>query len=329
MARDNTIDYLRFYGISLIILAHVNPPELLFNWRCFDVCLMLFVSGLAYSGRNPEFRLSFFIRRIKRLIIPVYLFLTCYFLLIALLKLTEIDMKITKEQVIGSYLLTGGIGFVWIIKVFLLIALITPIHLMIERHIRKTVVFFFMLILIMAILDFLIENHVGMSYFFVREFFYYAAGYSVPFLFGLRIRKAPVNTILFTAILLLSALIFYILIKLQDTNAFWLVNNYKYPPRMYYLLYGSFMSVFLFLLHKSIARWGGMPCALFVASHSMWIYLYHIPFIHLTGLFFSSWYIRFPLVYLGAAIMCYVQIKAIEHLISRYGYKPFYKYLMS
>lgn len=44
MQRNNCIDLLRFWGLSLIILAHVNPPGILFHIRCFDVPLMLFVS---------------------------------------------------------------------------------------------------------------------------------------------------------------------------------------------------------------------------------------------------------------------------------------------
>lgn len=47
--RDISIDILRFIGISFIILAHVNPPDTILNIRCFDVSLMLFVSGLTMS----------------------------------------------------------------------------------------------------------------------------------------------------------------------------------------------------------------------------------------------------------------------------------------
>lgn len=53
--RDISIDILRFIVISLIILAHVNPPDTILNIRCFDVSLMLFVSGLIMSKRNPDF----------------------------------------------------------------------------------------------------------------------------------------------------------------------------------------------------------------------------------------------------------------------------------
>lgn len=46
--RDLHIDFLRFIGISLIILAHVEAPSGITQFRCFDVPLMVFVSGLSF-----------------------------------------------------------------------------------------------------------------------------------------------------------------------------------------------------------------------------------------------------------------------------------------
>lgn len=54
--RDLSIDLMRAIGLLCVILAHVNPPATLMQIRCFDVPLMLFVSGLVFSGRKPNFR---------------------------------------------------------------------------------------------------------------------------------------------------------------------------------------------------------------------------------------------------------------------------------
>ncbi len=48
MQRDVTIDILRVCGLLLIMLAHVNPPNLIFQIRTFDVPMMVFVSGVSY-----------------------------------------------------------------------------------------------------------------------------------------------------------------------------------------------------------------------------------------------------------------------------------------
>lgn len=189
MARDLTVDYLRFVGLSLIILAHVQPPEWLFHIRCFDVCMMLFVSGLAYSGRRPDFSLRFFLHRAMRLVVPVYLFLTCYFVAVALLKCIGIDFGIRMEHVIGSYLLTEGIGYVWIIRVFLLVALLTPLLLKLDNSIGSVSKLMVVLLAGMTVAELLMSHKVGFGNLFVREYMYYAIGYSILFVLGLRIRR--------------------------------------------------------------------------------------------------------------------------------------------
>ena len=51
-SRDIEVDVLRSIGILLIILAHIKAPLMLTIIRCFDVPLMVFVSGLCYSGKT-------------------------------------------------------------------------------------------------------------------------------------------------------------------------------------------------------------------------------------------------------------------------------------
>lgn len=53
--RDLYIDFLRFIGISLIILAHVEAPSGITQFRSFDVPLMVFVSGLSFSTKGGGF----------------------------------------------------------------------------------------------------------------------------------------------------------------------------------------------------------------------------------------------------------------------------------
>lgn len=187
-ARNGTIDILRFVGLSLIILAHVSPPDLLFNLRCFDVPMMLFVSGLAYSNHRIDFSASFLVRRTLRLIVPVYVFLTAYFLLTAGLKyFAGIDFGIAARHIVGSYLLMDGIGFVWVIRIFLLIALLTPVLMRFERAVHSDVALCLMLAGVSALLTAAIRMRWGMNIAILRDFVYYAVGYSVPFVAGLRV----------------------------------------------------------------------------------------------------------------------------------------------
>ena len=83
--RIREIDAMRFIGISLIILAHIlGPGSFLFQIRSFDVPLMLFVSGLV-SARRPVNDYGKYIgHRFLRLMVPVWLFYTLYFLILYL-----------------------------------------------------------------------------------------------------------------------------------------------------------------------------------------------------------------------------------------------------
>jgi fucose 4-O-acetylase-like acetyltransferase len=47
--RVKSVDFLRFLGLSLIILAHVTPQGLVFQIRNFDVPLMVFISGVSFA----------------------------------------------------------------------------------------------------------------------------------------------------------------------------------------------------------------------------------------------------------------------------------------
>lgn len=47
--RDLSLDLLHAAGLICIILAHVNPPELLFQLRTFDIVMMVAVSTISYT----------------------------------------------------------------------------------------------------------------------------------------------------------------------------------------------------------------------------------------------------------------------------------------
>lgn len=185
--RDLSIDILRFLGISLIILAHVSPPLGLLDFRCFDVPLMLFISGLAYANKDIKVSASFFWKRIKRLLIPVYGFLIFYFSAYAFAYFVlNIDLGIQLKHVVGSFLLMEGIGYVWIIRVFLLVTLLTPWLIKINRWLVSSSSFMASLVLLVILQEVLVIHVHG---WFLSNFVYYATGYSILFLLGLRLAE--------------------------------------------------------------------------------------------------------------------------------------------
>lgn len=135
--RDKSIDVLRFIGLSCIILVHCNSPFLISQLRCFDVPLMLFVSGLACSGKViPNYR-EYIIKRAKRLLIPTWCFVSVFLVLMLGAQYALHKPLLSYSYIAESYAMTGGIGYVWIVRVFLLVAIITPMIMWIEKRISN------------------------------------------------------------------------------------------------------------------------------------------------------------------------------------------------
>jgi len=75
-SRDLGLNLLRAIGLLSIILAHVNPPSLLFQLRTFDVIMMVCVSTISYTDyARPKPYKDYLIGRIKRLLFPTWEFI--------------------------------------------------------------------------------------------------------------------------------------------------------------------------------------------------------------------------------------------------------------
>lgn len=334
LERDVTIDTLRFIGISLIILAHVSPPNILFNIRCFDVPLMLFVSGLSYANKDVKGNYSFFIHRFKRLLIPLYLFLSVYFALIFSLKyIFSIDFGITLQQMVESYLLINGIGYVWIIRIFLMVALLTPWLISFSRKFKSNAVFLATIFLLMLIQNILLSYNIGENNIIVYEFIYYAVGYSCLFLYGLRIRNMKNNILyyeLFWGVIFI-AYAYFIYTNSAENKVYHMIqiNNYKSPPQLYYLVWGAFLSTICYIIiQKHSQLWlAKYKLFSFIGMNTIWIYLYHIPLIQITTILKTPWYIQYLVVYALAVTFCYIQVKFVKEIKNKYPSLPILKYL--
>ena len=135
--RDPSIDLLRFIGLTMIILAHIGlsrSASLLFQLMSFDVPLMVFTSGLAFSGRNTGAYLPFIGKRTLRLIVPVYIFVAAYILLNPILSGWGLVDEYTSKVIAGTFMLrlNPSIGYVGIIRVFLIVMLVTPLLLKLD-----------------------------------------------------------------------------------------------------------------------------------------------------------------------------------------------------
>lgn len=138
--RNAEIDILRSLGIFLIVVAHIKAPYYLTVIRCFDVPLMVFISGLCYGMKPLKGRLSdFYKKRVLRLVVPAWVFLAAMF------AFERVFLGyIETVPMIKSFLFYyngSQFSYMWIIKVFLLIMLVTPFLIKIVSKCPRTVVY--------------------------------------------------------------------------------------------------------------------------------------------------------------------------------------------
>ena len=328
--RDNNIDLLRFIGLSLVILAHVSPPPILLNIRCFDVPLMVLVSGMTCYGRSADFSFSYLVRRFTRLVFPVWIFLTLYFAMILGLEVVGIDSGLTLKHVVGSYLLWEGIGYVWIIRVFLMMALITPLLISLNNAIKRTVVFVSVFCAALLIFLFVTAEHIGYNTELIINGLYYIIGYGFLFWLGIRVKDLTqkASLVLVTIMLLAFAVLCCLNPTIKGWNIFLHINDYKYPPTNVFVVYGIIISILLYMLVSLRKKTILNPLVSFISRNSIWIYLWHIPIVSLMVKmdFLSSWMIKYAIAYVGALCLYTVQYKIVNTVENKHQYR-FLKYL--
>lgn len=323
-SRDLVIDYLRFLGLTLIILAHCNPPECLFQIRTFDVPLMLYVSGLAYAGKTIGNLRKFYIGRTLRLLIPVYLFLALFLPVYAWLQGDNLKV----DRIYSSLNLTGGIGYVWIIRVFLLVMLITPLCLFVTKC--KTELHRWIAGAIVLVAYFLYNTYVApwkTDSVWTQYIIPYVIGYGILFTVGNLTYKS--NTLFRMALMSVFGGI-SVYFALDSGFA---PQKAKYPPRDLFLAYGIFCSVFLYSLASAIKCKSDVTSFAsriveYISSRTIWIYLWHIPLVLYLPLDLQ-WIYKFVITYAVALAATYLQNRMMYFYISRRGNAWWCKYLIS
>src|SRR5258706_10379224 len=137
--RDLSLDFMRFAGVLVIMLAHADAPAWVFQLRNFGTPLLIVASALTFSaiyGARTLDATEFLKRRLTRLVAPAWIFLTLFFVTAYLVSvLAHRDFPFSKWQVLTSYTFYSGIGYLWIFKVYLFIAVLTALLLRYKKNI--------------------------------------------------------------------------------------------------------------------------------------------------------------------------------------------------
>lgn len=269
--RDTYVDLLRSLGLMLLIGVHVSAPDWYVKVRSFDVPLMIMVSAMCYKPQSGGY-FCYATKRFRRIYAPVALFLTLFFLGAYLFDIESIGLN----EVLGSYLLLDwpSIGYVWVMRVFLTMALIIPL---LHRLLSGLSYFAYLMAisttiavqqLLVPIVDAIPNRFISFA---VYEILLFTVGYSALAAVGLRIARLTQVQLITLASIAAIAIIAYVVV-FGTFNP----QDYKYPPHSLYIAYGIFVPAVLMLAKPWLVPIARHSIIEYLSRNSMWIYLWHI-----------------------------------------------------
>ena len=321
------IDFLKFIGLTGIIIAHVGPPSWLMMLRNYDVPLMVILSSMlgVYSykkfdgTKNGLFH--YYVNRFKRLVFPTWIFLLLYFLLVFIV----LKKPYSIQYYIASFCLTRyGIGYVWVILVYLYSAMLIPLYSKTGFSFKNTL----LLVIVYVVYELAYYYKVGTDNMLIDSTFYYIVPYGgvltyLGYHYSHIKRK---NFVALFSLFLFAGLGIYYWVKIGVPQPVYITKS---PPRCYYLSYGIAVSFMLLsICEKRDLKLFHNPVIVYIAKHSMWIYLWHILVLsaysvaHLP----DRWYIKLILVYTSSIAIVFTVNKLLA-LWERHKHLFFFEYL--
>jgi peptidoglycan/LPS O-acetylase OafA/YrhL len=291
MERNINYDLMRLIGVLVIMIAHASPPNWLFQLRNFGTPLLIVGSALTYAliyERRSLDIWKFYRKRLTRLALPAWIFLTFFFVSFYIVSalLGKIYPFSTKE-IIDSYTFNGGIGFVWILKVYIILALITPFAVRINRNARSPISYFCLLGTgyVLYEISYLLSMSVvkGTPAMIMEMVVFTLVPYALLYLYGFRLAKLKYKDVVIISVISFLVFVGLFISKYVETGGPVPTQGYKYPPRLYYLSYAFFAlnAVYLFCCNIRLEGARLKVAIMWLSSNSLWIYLWHIMAFHI------------------------------------------------
>lgn len=282
MQRNIIIDAMRVLGLLLIILAHVQPPSFIFQLRTFDVPMMIFVSGMAYyySGKSNIKLWQYSLSRFKRLVFPVWIFLVFFFLSIFIFEPVGFVDLLMLKTIVSTFLL-GGFGYVWIIKVFLIIAICSPVFVRFIKYksgYALTFITLAMLLVSLLVLNVSYEFNNKYLLHFLSDIIFPATVYGTVFMIGYKVLGLTTKEKLFIFFSYLIAFAVCVIFYHHMMGKFSGPQYFKYPPSLFYIAYSLIATFIVMWFFERFLPFKKLPFIIgFMSSNTIWIYLWHIP----------------------------------------------------
>ncbi len=303
MHRNIEIDMLRGIGIVSVLLIHstvqyLSNPFAYFLWDYsqFSVQLLVFCSSYIYfikeKAESSSSLIPYLKKRVIRLLKPYYIFLLFFLCVLFLFS----SKTLSPSYILQSLTITGGVDINWLVLLFLQFTILFPILSFLKRKSSAIFTTLGILSLVSAIL--LVFIKFPWSYYkLVMWLPWLVVGYySIIFIKYQRSMKFLSNSFF----LFLAGTVLLHIGQQHLGHSVKLYDN-KYPPNLYYLLYGlTFIPFFVFISRWSIFNILKIESFLeFLSKNSFSLFFIHyvviyfllkLPYSHL------PWYVFFLIV---------------------------------
>ena len=325
MHRNRELDFMRFVGISAIILAHVEPPSIVFQLRNFDVPLIVIAAAVSYKKYSSQARLTwkrYIYYRFVRLVFSTWLFLFIYN---AISFLIESSYSLSAKSIALQLFLIGGTDVgVWIVRILFVIAVFAPVIDTVQLKLNSDaefMVFFLVCLLFLEFGDDILLSLLSAKYYnYAQVLILTNIGYCLVFLFGLRIHRFTGEQIKNQIIFWGSLFVLYALAYSNNCEGFTVTQQYKYPPRIYYISYAIMVTLCFYYLMYFTKRFSNVSYSKaiqFIGSSTLWIYFWHWVFLLVFNSHIRKWpfWGKYLTIYICSVVTVYLQFFVIRKAI--------------
>lgn len=317
--RDCPLDILRFFALTGIILVHSGPPAFWCQIRGFDVSLIVFLSGVVYGmsicrrGTQEQYG-SYCLKRFKRLVLPTWFFLIIYYVILyAGLYIKGHSVIVDTHEMSQNFSLMTG-WYVWIIRVFFIIALLSPFVYKVSTKLSKHALLS-VYILVLVLFELLaIPRNDTVAYFVTM-----VIPYVLFFSFGSVINRFSRKELIRIGLFMLIVYLVYLSIYYVQEGHVVLTDIKKYPPKVYYTSYATSLVVILWLLKDRIVYFLKIIhidyVISWIGSHTLWIYFWHIIAITFLAKYCSNWIAKFVVIYMFGIIVTICQTRLLSIIL--------------
>lgn len=324
--RKYYVDLIKVLCIICLFLAHVNAPQVIQNIRGFDVSVMVILSGMLAktSFEKSTNTFQYLKKRVARLVIPSWLFLTIFYIGMAF-----VGPKPNMGDVLKSYLFQrdcGIAGGVWIIWIYLLCAILLPAIKWLYS--KKWSLAIIMILLVgneyLTTISELVSNRV--VYYSVFCIIPYGTFLFVGYIYETLDKKDKIYLLVSSAVVHLALMAIYMFVY----GEYRWISEFKYPARLYYISYGIVAFIIISegfkLIEKKIDK---SLIISFISQHTLWVYLWQILLLTIVNYVLrisEYWLVCWGVLLVGSVIITWVQSTIVIYLNARFPCS-FWKYL--